>query len=69
MCDIDDCTYLFAPGHLSVIMYNTMLQSLIMLRVAFVSIRAGESHAQYSMVMPARKTECSAMSEKPTEIF
>ena len=69
MSDVFDCTYLFAPGHLSVIMYSTMLQSLIMLRVAFVSIRAGDSHAQYSIVMPARKTECSAMSEKPTEMF
>lgn len=69
MCDIHDCTYLFAPGHLSVLMYSKILQSLIMLRVAFVSIEAGKSHAQYSMVMPARKTECSAMSEKPTEMF
>jgi hypothetical protein len=39
-------TYLFAPGHLSVIMYSTMLQSLIMLRVAFVKMRDGESQAQ-----------------------
>ena len=48
-------------------MYNTMLQSLIMLRVALVSTRAGESHAQYKIVMPAKNTECRAMSEKPTE--
>jgi hypothetical protein len=48
-------------------MYSTILQSLIMLRVAFVRMRAGESHAQYSIVMPAKNTECKAMSEKPTE--
>jgi hypothetical protein len=48
-------------------MYNTMLQSLIMLRVALVRMRAGESHAQYNIVMPAKNTECRAMSEKPTE--
>jgi hypothetical protein len=60
-------TNLFAPGHLSVMMYSTMLQSLIMLRVAFVRMRAGESHAQYSIVIPAKNTECKAMSEKPTE--
>jgi hypothetical protein len=60
-------THLFAPGHLSVMMYSTILQSLIMLRVAFVRMRAGESHAQYSIVMPAKNTECKAMREKPTE--
>lgn len=60
-------TYLFAPGHLSVMMYSTMLQSLIILRVAFVRTTAGESHAQYNVVIPAKNTECNAISEKPTE--
>jgi hypothetical protein len=60
-------THLFAPGHLSVMMYSTMLQSLIILRVAFVRMTAGESHAQYNIVMPAKNTECKAMSEKPTD--
>jgi hypothetical protein len=46
-----------------VIMYSTMLQSLIMLRVAFVRMRAGESQAQYSIMTPAENTECSAISE------
>ena len=44
-------------------MYSTILQSLTMLRVALVRTRAGESHAQYNIAMPAKKTECSAMSE------
>ena len=46
MLELHCGTHLFAPGHLSVMMYSTMLQSLIMLRVAFVKTRAGESHAQ-----------------------